>query len=90
MGLHNPWSILFSDLVRITHQCRKSNNTEVWYLLENVNSRDERRANIVAHFETLRYVLGSEVVSDATRHNSRAHCVRALLTIMANLSLCET
>ena len=53
-------------------------------MLENVNSSDDRRANVVADFETVRYVLGPEVVTDAARHNSCAHRVRAFWTDMAN------
>ena len=53
------------------HQQKSS--PEVGYLLENVNSSDDGRQNVESDFETVRYVLGKEVVTGAARHNSCAH-----------------
>ena len=53
-------------------------------MLENVNSTADKRANVGADFETVQYVLGPEVVTNAARHNSCAHGVRAFWTNMAN------
>ena len=55
---------------------------EQGYLLENVNSSDDTRDNVVMDFQTLRYVLGIEVVTDVARHNSCAHRLRAFWTNM--------
>ena len=70
-------SALFYDLVRVIALCQEKNNPEVGYLLENVNSSDDTRDNVVMDFQTIRYVLGTEVVTDAARHNSCAHYLRA-------------
>ena len=43
------------------------------YMLENVNSSDDTRDNVVMDLQAMRYVLGTEVVTDAARHNWCAH-----------------
>ena len=35
-------------------------------------------------FQSIRFVLGIKVVTNAARHNSCAHCLRAFLTNMVN------
>ena len=60
------------------------NNPEAGYLLENVNSSADTRDNVVMDSQTIRYVLGTEVVTDAARHNSCAHRPRAFWTNMVN------
>ena len=83
-GLLDHWSTLFFDLVRVIALCKAKNNPAVGYLLENVNSSDDMRDNDVMDFQTIRYVLGTKVVTDVTRHNSRAHLLRAFWTNMVN------
>ena len=58
-GLQDQMSMLFYDLVRIIALCQEINNPEVGYLLENVNSSDDTRYNVVMDFQTIRYVLGT-------------------------------
>ena len=77
-------SVLFYDLVCIIALCQERNNPEVGYLLENVNSIDDTRDNVVMDFQTIRYVLGTEVVTHAAKHNSCAHRLRTFWTNMVN------
>ena len=54
------------------------------YLLENVNISDDTKDNVVMDSQTIRYVLGAEVVTDAARHNSCAHRLRTFWTNKVN------
>ena len=77
-------SALFYDIVLVIALCQLHNIPDVGYLLENVNSSDDTRDNVVMDFQTVRYVFGTVVITDATRHNSCAHRLRAFWTNMVN------
>ena len=81
-GLRDHRSALLYDLVRVITLCQAHNNPDVWHLLENVNSNDDTRDNVVMDSQTIRYVLGTEVITDAARHTSCAHRLRAFWTNM--------
>ena len=49
-GLRDHRSALFYDLVHVIALCQERNNTEVGYSLENVNSSDDTRDNVVMYF----------------------------------------
>ena len=83
-GLRDHRSALFYDLVYNIALCQERNNPDVGYLLENVNFSDDTRDNVVMDFQTIRYVLGTKVVTDAVRHSSCSHRVRAFRTNMVN------
>ena len=68
MGRRDHRSMVFNDLVRIIALCQERNNPEVGYLLENVNSSYDTRDNVVMDSQTIRYVLETEVVTDAAGH----------------------
>ena len=80
MGQQDHRSITFLDLVRIITLCQEKNNPEVGCFLKNENSSEDARDNIVTDFQTICYVLGTEVVTDAARHNSCAHRLKAFWT----------
>ena len=75
---------MFYDLVCIIAFCEERNNPKVGYLLENVDSSDDTRDNVVMDFQTIRYVLGTQVVTDVASHNSCAHCMQVKRTNMVN------
>ena len=83
-GLRDHRSPLFFDLVRVIALCQAQSDPDVGYLLENVNSSDDTRDNVVMDFQTIRYVLGTEFVIYAAWHNSCAHRLRAFWTNMVN------
>ena len=83
-GLRDHTSMLFYDLVRIIALCHERNNPQVGYVMENVNHSDDTKDNVVMDFQTIRYVLGTKVVTDAPRHTSCAHRVREFWTNMVN------
>ena len=82
-------SASFYNLIRIIALCEERNNPEVGYLLENVNGIDDTRDNVVMDFQTIRYVLGTEVVTHAAKHNSCAHRLRPFWTNMVSLGLLQ-
>ena len=59
-GLRNHRSTLFDDLVCIIALCKERNIPEVGCLLENVNSSDNIKDDVVMDSQTIRYYLGTE------------------------------
>ena len=53
-------------------------------MLKNVYSNDDPRDSVVMDSQTIQYVLGTEVVTTAARHNLCAHRLRAFWTNMVN------
>ena len=51
---------------------------------DNVESNNDASPSVAAGFHTVRYALGQKVVTDAARHNSCAHRVRAFWTNAVN------
>ena len=60
---------MFYDLVHVIALCQERNIPKVGNLLENVYSSNDTRDSVVMDFQTIRYVLGTGVVTDAARHN---------------------
>ena len=50
---------MFYDLVRIGALCKEINNLDVGNMLEDVQNRDDTRANVFMNYQTIQYVLGT-------------------------------
>ena len=66
-GLREHRSALFNDLVRVITLCLAQNDPNVGYLLKNVNNSDDTRDNVVLDSQTIRYVLGTNVLTACGR-----------------------
>ena len=83
-GLRDHRSALIYDLVHVIALCQAQNKPAVGHLLENVNISDDTRDNFVMDSQTIRYVLGTEVITDGANHTSCAHRLRVFWTNMVN------
>ena len=80
LGLMDPRSQLFHEMVRILRMVQNTQKEPVGFLLENVHSGEDARPLVQAAWATVTGVLGQPVVLDAAQVGSCAHRVRAYWT----------
>ena len=80
LGLTDPRSQLFHELIRVLQTLQRMQEEPVGFLLENVHSCEDARPLVQAAWTTVTTTLGHPVILDAAQVGSYAHRVRAYWT----------